>query len=387
MPDSAYLIKLQTVNTKLEKQLEKTLRSTQGFLVQGQDDTTQADLLILELGENPEKDFQLLQSLVNLDAVGEVFLISKNHEPSILLQAMRMGVKEVLSDPINEQEIRQALERFKARRGKSAGREPSKDGQIIDVVGSKGGVGTTTVAVNLAVNLSEMRDVHSVALVDMNMLFGEIPLFLEIKPDKYNWGEIAKNIERLDATFLMNALYKHGSGVHVLPSPAYLNGHHAATPENMGRLLDLMKSLFDFVVVDGGQSVDDTSLRILEMSDLVLLISNLSLPCLSNTKKLLNSFYDLGYPSKERIRVVINRYLKNSEISLKDVEEGIDQEIFWTIPNDYRTTVSAINQGKALCEVASRASVTKNLRKLTGTLMKPEEKREKKRWTLLGRSS
>ena len=144
--------------------------------------------------------------------------------------------------------------------------------------------------------------------------------------------------------------------------------------------------MFDFVVIDGGQSLDETSLRILQMSDIVLLVSILSLPCLSNTNKLLKSFQELGYPSKERIKVIVNRYLKNSNISLKDSQAGIGKEISWTIPNDYRTTLSAINRGKPLSEVASKAPITKNVRELAYTLAKREQSKEKRSWNLFKRS-
>ena len=98
------------------------------------------------------------------------------------------------------------------------------------------------------------------------MLFGDIPIFLALKPN-YHWGEITKDIARLDATFLMNILSKHSSGVHVLPSPSHLNGNQPVTPETIEHLLSLMQGMFDFVVIDGGQSLNKTSLRILEMSD------------------------------------------------------------------------------------------------------------------------
>jgi len=229
-----------------------------------------------------------------------------------------------------------------------------------------------------------MKGAHSVALIDRNMLFGEVPLFLEIKPS-HHWGEITKNIERLDSTFLMNILSKHSSGVYVLPSPASLNGHDTATPQIMEHLLSLMQRMFDFVVIDGGQSLDETSLKMLEMSDTVLLVSILSLPCLSNTKKLLKLFYTLGYLPKERIKVVINRHLKNPEISVKDSEAAIDQKIFWTIPNDYRRTLSAINQGKPLSELASKAPITKSVRELAYTLSSRGEKKKEKGWKFLKR--
>jgi len=236
--------------------------------------------------------------------------------------------------------------------------------------------------VNLAVALAEKKSVQSVALVDMNLLFGDIPLFLEIKP-KFHWGEITKHVSRLDNTFLMNILSKHSSGVYVLPSPADLNGHDVATPDIMERLLGLMRGMFDLVIIDGGQAPDGTYLKILEMSDIVLLLSILSLPCLANTSKLLKTFHYFGYPPEERIKVVINRYLKNSDISLKDAEKGIDKKIFWTIPNDYKTTMSAINQGKALCQSAYKEAVTNNLRQLADAILLGEPVQEKKRWKSL----
>jgi pilus assembly protein CpaE len=143
--------------------------------------------------------------------------------------------------------------------------------------------------------------------------------------------------------------------------------------------------MFDFVVIDGGQSLDETSLRILQMSNTVLLVSTLSLPCLTNTNKLLKSFDALGYPSRERTRVIINRYLAKSKISLKDAESSIKKKIFWTIPNDYRTTMSAINQGKPFCQSASKAAITKSMRGLAEALMKGKEKKKKGGWRFLKR--
>ena len=122
------------------------------------------------------------------------------------------------------------------------------------------------------------------------------------------------------------------------------------------------------------------------MADTVLLVSILSLPCLANTNKLLKSFHDLGYPAKERIKVIINRYLKNPEISLEDAEAGIKHKIFRTIANDYRTTISAINQGKPLPKVAPKATITKNVRELAEALVAVDGKQEKKGWSLFRRN-
>jgi pilus assembly protein CpaE len=252
-------------------------------------------------------------------------------------------------------------------------RENFKDGTIINVISSKGGVGTTTIAVNLAVSLAAEKNNPSVALIDMNLLFGDIPLFLEIEP-KYNWSEITKNISRLDDIFLKNILSVDASGVCVLPSPSYVSDLNEESPEIMEHLLMLMQRVFDFIIIDGGQPLDDISLKILELSDIALLVSILTPPCILNTKKLLKTFRGLGFPLDENIKIVVNRYLKKSNISLTDAESSFEKEIFWTIPNDYQTTVNAINEGKALAQFAPGEAITQNFRKFATKLAAESEK-------------
>ena len=238
-----------------------------------------------------------------------------------------------------------------------------KEGKIITVIGSKGAVGTTTIAVNLAVSLAENKDIQSVALIDMNPLFGDLSLFLENKP-KYNWTDLTKNISRLDDTVLKNILSVDISGVSVLPSSNCFSNKNEITPLNIEHLLMVMRRAFDFVIIDGGQPLDDISFKILELSHIILLVSILSNPCLSITNKLLRAMRDLGFPFDEKIKIVINRYLKKSNPSIEDAEVSFEKKIFWTISNDYQTTSMAINEGKSLAQFAPRKAITENFREL-----------------------
>ncbi|NIS71310.1 MAG: AAA family ATPase [Proteobacteria bacterium] len=368
----AISVKLVVKGQNVRRELEEAVSSVEGFCLQRSADPAHAELLIFEIGSDLQREFQLIHSLQNFDTAGEVFLTSHHSDPSVLVQAIRAGAKEFFSQPIRTEEVTQALERFKERRGKSKGQAHNKKGRIIHVMGAKGGVGTTTIAVNLADSLAKDGRLPSVVLIDMNLLFGEIPLFLDIEPT-YHWSEIAKDISRLDTTFLMSILSKHSSGLYLLPSASQLNGHNGVTPEITERLLRLMQTIFDFIVIDGGQHLDDISLKIFEMSDTVLLISVLSLPCLANVNRLLGSLHGLGH-DLEKSKVVINRYLKNPEISLKDAEDGIKKRIFRTIPNDYRATMSAINHGKPVCEMTPRKPIAKDIRELaTALLHEPSE--------------
>jgi pilus assembly protein CpaE len=379
-----YLIKASLKTSNVNKKISQVINATSGFEIISIQDARQSDLLIYELGENFEKDMEIIESILASGNTKEVFLTADSADTRILMQAMRIGVKEFFSQPIDSDEIVRALERFKARQLRTVAGLPRKNGKVICVLGSKGGVGTTTIAVNLAVAIAQNKDRNAVALLDMNTLFGEIPLFLEMAP-KFHWGEITKNIDRLDKTFLANILSNHKSGVHVLPSPSYLNGHVRPTPEIMSQLLNLMRQTFDHIIVDAGQSTDDTSLKILEMSNTLLLVTILSLPCLANTNKLLKSFRDFGYMQAENIKVVLNRNMKKGEISLKDAEAGIGRKLFWTIPNDFRVTMTAINNGKPLQEIAPNAQVTKSIRDLANSLSIAKKKAPKKKWRIFKR--
>ena len=387
MSNNVHLVKLALKNRTVNEDLIKIIRAIGGFEIILSGDNRKPDLLIYELGKEAEKDIAMIQSLLDKNVVGEVFLTCETPEPKILMQAIRIGVNEFFPQPIESAEVEKALELFKTRRNESMPVAACKNGHIITVFGSKGGVGTTTVAVNLAVEMVQQDNPMSVALIDMNTLFGEIPLFLEVSP-KFHWGEITKNIDRLDNTFLTNVLTRHHTGLHILPSPAYLNGHIRPTPDTISRLLGLMKGMFDYVIIDGGQSTDDTVLRVVELSDTLLLITILSLPCLTNSNKLIKSFVELGYLRKDQIKVVVNRYLKKSEISLNDAKAGIGEDLSWIIPNDYRTTMSAINQGKPLSKIAPKAPITENFKSFAGLFISPDaEKEQKKKFRIFKRKS
>jgi pilus assembly protein CpaE len=379
MAENPILVRFEIKQQKVREQLEGIISSMEGFQLDNSSSAVSCDLLILEVGEDLKKEFQLASNLQDSGMAREIFFTSSRLDPELLLQALRVGAKEFFPQPIKKDAVRAALLQLKERRGKEKFEgEKRKHGKIIDVIGSKGGVGNTTLAVNLAAGLIETPGSPLVALIDMNLLFGEIPIFLNIE-SVFNWGEIARNISRLDSTYLMSILSKHSSGIYVLPSPTGLDGVNVANPEIIEKLLGLMRNVFDYIVIDGGQALDDISMKILEMSDMILLVAILSLPCLTNVKRLLWIFQKLGYPQQEDIKIVVNRHSRRlTVITPKEAEESINQKIFWFVPNDYPTTMSAINQGKTLSAVAPSAEVSKNLRELASTFIEKEEKEKGK---------
>jgi pilus assembly protein CpaE len=378
MPLRTAFVKFSVQNQEITKEFIRAIDLSKGFKVVAKGENQQPDLLIIELNQDPETHLNKITSFLDKTEDTQIFIVSEKSDPEILIKALRIGIKEFLPFPLQPKAIEDALKRFKERQAKIEQKKHGSPGKIFSVVGSKGGVGTTTIAVNLATTIALKQKIPSVALLDMNIVFGEVPVFLDMSP-KRHWGDITKNIERLDEVFLSNILSEHSTGVQVLPSPRYLDSQPSPTPPIMEALLELMKRTYDYIIIDLGQSMNDTALRILKMSELVHIVAIQSLPCLSNTNRLIKSMVEFGFVEKESINIVLNRYFKKGAIPLDSVEKGIGEKLTWIIPNDYSTTMSAINSGRTLNDVSPRSQIVKNFDEYVGKLL-PDYKKEKKRW-------
>lgn len=376
---------LNVKEQKAKSELEKIIFSIPGFRIET-NELNPCDLLIYEItGDDPESQFSFINQASASGRAGTVFLVSSVVDADILIQALKLGAREFFRLPLNTDDVKKALLKFQAERpqpSKRAMAEPEKEGTIIYLLGSKGGVGTTTVSVNLAVSLQGADARKSVALVDMNLLFGDIPLFLGMESPLFDWAEVARNISRLDGTFLMGVLHKHKSGLHVLPSPTSIFEAFSGGPEIITKLLALMRTIFDFVIIDGGQNLGDMSKAIMKLADRVIIVTLLNLPCLVNVKRLRETFRNLGYPSDDRVSIIGNRvHKKSGNISIEDAERSLKKKITWTIPNDFQNTMSAINLGKTLSDIAPGSEINKHIGEIAKFFQgqKSQEEKQKRR--------
>lgn len=376
MADHPITVRLRIDTQKIKEELEEIIRSIKGFHIQ-KHDSQYCDLLIMEMGNDPAKEFELVKDIQNSKIAGEVFLTSRNTNPETLLKALRTGIKEFFPQPIQREEVTSALSRFKEQmEPRAETKAPVKEGKIIDIMGSKGGVGTTTVAVNLAASLIKSEGVQSVALIDMNHNFGEVPVFLGMKTS-FDWTNIANDISRLDSTYLESILFRHSSGVQVLSSSAKVIGEDVITSQAVNTLLKLMRTMFDFIVIDSGQSLNGINREVPKISDMLFLVAISSLPCLINIKKIMSTFHNLGYPPEKNIHILMNRFQKDSFITLKEAEESINKKFLCCIPNDYQLTMSAINQGKPLSALNNKARISKCFTDLSATVTGKKTKKKK----------
>jgi pilus assembly protein CpaE len=376
MPEKTIAIKLNIKNREAVNDMEEAVTSVPGFSISR--NGSPCDVMVVEVGYDLDKEFKLVDEVRAKGMAKEVFLTSSRKDPEVLLKALKMGIKEFFPQPLVKEEFTASLEKFKASlKAESAERDKQKNGILISLIGSKGGVGATTAAVNLATSLQEMARDKSVVLLDMNPLLGGVNLFLDIKTS-FSWVDGARDIARMDSTYLLNTLYKHPTGVYVMPAPSKPVGLESATPDTMARLVGLLRSAFDIIVVDSSKSFDDVSIRMLALSDTILVVSELNILSLVNAKRLLETFDGLGLSYGKDIRVVINRYQKKNMVSPGEAEKNLGKKIVSMIPNDYETTMSAINIGKSLSDVAWKSPVMEHFRALASLLLHKEVVKKEK---------
>lgn len=319
---------------------------------------TNPDIGLVALDANPEKALDLVAALGQNSPDCAVLVTSSSTDGRLILQAMRSGAKEFLTQPVRIDDLLAALGRIGQRR-LGPGEKKIRSSQVVAVAGAIGGVGVTSVAVNLACALAKGRD-NTVALVDLDLCLGDADVFLDTIPE-YTLVDVAQNISRLDFALLKRSLTRHGSGLYLLPRPVQLEDIGLITPEDLRRVIGLMKATFTHVVLDLSKSYSPVDMVALEMANQILLVTQLDLPCLRNVVRLMMSFGEMDGMA-DKVRILVNRVgLDTGQITLKKAQETIGRDIYWQLPNDYRTMIEARNNGVPLIEQAPKAAVTQSI--------------------------
>ncbi len=326
---------------------------------------THPDIGVVAIDKDPDKALALVEQLQQTSPDCAVLIISGTTDGTLILRAMRAGAKEFLTRPLKIEDLVGALERIRDRRVGSGGVK-SRGSTVIAIAGATGGVGNTSLAVNLGCVLAQEQK-NSVALIDLDLSLGDADVFLDTIPD-YTLVDVAQNVTRLDFSLLKRSLTKHSSGLFLLPRPVQLEDVKLVTPEDLQRVIGLLKATFTHLVIDLSKSYSALDLVAMEMANHVLLVTQLDLPCLRNVVRLMMSFSEMD-GMKEKIKIVVNRAgLDNGQISLKKAQETIGREIFWKLPNDYRTMVEVRNNGVPLVEQAPKAPITQSILQLAEAL-------------------
>ncbi|RIK78183.1 MAG: pilus assembly protein CpaE [Planctomycetota bacterium] len=327
---------------------------------------TQPEIALIAMDSDPQRAVKLIHETLQRAPTCAVLVTSSSTDGRLILESMRAGAKEFLTEPLRPEDLATALQRVR-RQVAGGGPSSQKAGcQVFAVAGATGGVGASSIAVNLACALAADSS-NSVVLVDLDVALGDADVFLDAIPE-YTLADIAQNVERLDLTLLKKSLTVHASGVHLLPRPMHLEDARLITPDKLQRVIGLLKTSFTHLVLDTSKSYSELDMLALRSADEVLMITQLDLPCMRNVVRLLMTF-DEDEALRSKVRVVVNRFGQDSgQISMKKARDTIGRDIYWQVPNDYRVMVEVRNNGVPLLQHAPKAAITQSIGQLADQL-------------------
>ena len=327
---------------------------------------SQPDIAIVSLDADPAQGLALVAQLSQDLPNCQVLVISSSQEGTLILQAMRNGAKEFLAFPLKLEDFMAALDRLQQANGNTDGEHTNRSSQVITVAGVGGGIGCTSIAINLACALAQ-NERNSVAVIDLDLALGDADVWLDIIPD-YTIQDVAENITRLDYSLLKRSLTKHECGAFLLPRPNQVGDRAIITPDSLRRVIALLKATFSHLIIDISKAFGPLDLAAMEVSDSILLVTQLDLPSLRNVVRLIQ-FFDQENGLSEKIKVMINRIgLDQAQISISKALETIGRDIYWQIPNDYMSLVESRNNGVPLIMQAPKSKLTKSFEQMAKSL-------------------
>ncbi|HWR58731.1 MAG TPA: AAA family ATPase [Thermodesulfovibrionales bacterium] len=285
-----------------------------------------------------------------------IFAACSDKSSDTILKVMRAGATEYLLKPVAEVDLVSALQKL----GRLWLVRPSPEaememGRVYTVFSPKGGVGVTTLAINIATNIYEVTKKPTV-LVDLDLYAGDVTTFLNLRPS-YTISDVTANLSRLDKNFLQGVITKHESGIYVLAAPQKVEDGVSISGDATKKVLNLLKTMFSYVIIDTESSLSAVTMTAMELSDMILLVFVMSLPGIKNVQRFLNHVEKVGL--KNKLHLVVNRYLKKGDIKIEDAEKILKQTIFWSVTNEYDTGKACLNKGEPLsiCDPESRLNI------------------------------
>jgi pilus assembly protein CpaE len=310
------------------------------------------------------------------------------HTPAILLlpendaetrgKALRSGADDYLIKPFHPAELiarmRSLLARYKpdeqynppsparaaavvvpAAPAQPKKREPAK---VVLFYGAKGGVGTTTIAINAAIALHRELG-RKVCLIDANLQFGDHRVFLDLALDRMSVVDLA-TAPSVDVDLARQILVKHESGIELLLAPPSPETAELVTHDDLPSIIAILQTEFDYIIVDIDKRLDEVNLRIMDAADVIYVVMTADLPCLKNVRLVLETIGHLGY-SADKVKLILNRSNAFTGINVKNAESALKRRIDFQIVNEYRAAIGALNSGAPFMYTKSDSVLGKNL--------------------------
>lgn len=317
-------------------------------------------VVFIDIPDNQDLETQGIVENIKL-YTPQIVITSTDYSTDNIVKAMRSGAKEFLPKPLIKDDLKRVLTLLQKI-------EPEEESasKIIAVYSNKGGIGKTTVAVNLAAEIARTTG-DKTALVDLNLQLGDVSTFLNLNPT-FDVSYVINNLMDKKEDALIKAFEQYKStNLYVLSDPNYIEQSECITPQKIEKLFSALKKVFPFIVVDLSSNIDENSLKILDISDLILFTTIVNIPAIRNAQRCLNLFKSRRYP-QDKVKVVLNRYMENDEIKLEDIETTLGEKVYWKIPNNYFSIMEAINKGVTVSEVSTNSNIANSFRDFAGKI-------------------
>jgi pilus assembly protein CpaE len=347
---------------------------------------TGPDLAVIDIRYDVSSGMAAIERLRAGSPSLAIFVVAAAPEPDLILQAMRAGANEFFpwlpggATPQSrsmEESFHGAVRRTAARReaATAGARQPCTS---LVFLGAKGGAGTTTVAVNCAVELARLTKRPTV-VVDLKPCLGEVALFLGVRP-RFTVLDAIESLHRLDKDFLKELVSRHKSGLDILAGSEQFDRPNAQDAGGIEELLRVLTRMYDYVVIDAGNMINAFTVSALYTADTVFLVTNPDVPSIRNAQRLVDRVRQIGAGS-ERVKVLLNRTSEQLLIAPKQIETALGYSIHHSFTSDYRAVSTALNSGVPLAlsnnsELASEfATFTRHLLGQQEEVKEPEKRR------------
>ena len=325
------------------------------------------DLVIVDIRLDAAAGLAAIERLRANHATVAIFAVAHSNDPDLILQAMRAGANEFFMWPVPEENFQGAVRRTAARREST--QASTKQPSVTYVFfGAKGGAGTTTMAVNCAVELARLTK-RSTLIADLKPCFGEVALFLGVRP-RYTILDAIENLHRLDKDFLRELVAKHKSGLEIL---AGSEQHDRPGGNDSGAIEELFRVLgrtHDFIVVDAGNAINACTIAGLYAADTIFIVANPDVPSVRNAQRMVDRIRQLGVGG-ERVRVLLNRASDQGVIAPKQIETALGYSVHHSFPSDYKTVSTALNSGVPLA-LSNNSDIAAQFDSFTRQLVQPD---------------
>lgn len=302
------------------------------------------NLFIVDASENVEQIGTEIDNLEDTFKNCKFIITAYDFKTDNIVRFLRKSKKDFITKPIIKTRFLEIVNEIVEKM--TSEQDFSGQGKVISVFSNKGGLGKTTVAVNLGYELARRDRRSKVAIVDMNLFLGDVTTFLDITPPY----DLSFLIEKLDVTKDVVDLTTQysDSNYYVIADSPYRDYSRNITKEDVVKMLNVLRKKFKYIIIDNSSAITGKTKYILDLSDMILLITESNLPTLNNCKRCLDFFEHIGLQKKTQI--VLNRYSSFDECQKQDVADILQKDIFAVIPNDWQTSSSAINKGITIGE-------------------------------------